>query len=106
MSRGNATYSALLLVACVSVLIGPTLAEIWGGIGLLPGAECFTSLKGIQGCVEDIISSFLGGEIREISKSCCQAFIDIDDKCWPKMFPLNPFFPPLVKNYCNAEVQA
>ncbi|ESQ38659.1 hypothetical protein EUTSA_v10029285mg [Eutrema salsugineum] len=28
------------------------------------------------------------------------AFSTLDANCWPHMFPLNPFFPPLLKDNC------
>uniref|UniRef100_A0A2N9IAT3 Prolamin-like domain-containing protein n=1 Tax=Fagus sylvatica TaxID=28930 RepID=A0A2N9IAT3_FAGSY len=38
--------------------------------------------------------------------ACCKAITDVSDKCWPKMFPLNPMFPPLLKSNCAPVVRA
>ncbi|KAG2280728.1 hypothetical protein Bca52824_051948 [Brassica carinata] len=32
--------------------------------------------------------------------ACCKVFSTLDANCWPHMFPLNPFFPPLLKENC------
>ncbi|CAL9243435.1 unnamed protein product [Arabidopsis halleri] len=36
-----------------------------------------------------------------VGPTCCKAFTEVDAKCWPKMFPLNPLFPPLLKDGCS-----
>ncbi|ESQ38658.1 hypothetical protein EUTSA_v10029307mg [Eutrema salsugineum] len=35
-----------------------------------------------------------------VEAACCKAFSTLDANCWPHMFPLNPFFPPLLKENC------
>ncbi|KAI3882564.1 hypothetical protein MKX03_019359 [Papaver bracteatum] len=39
-------------------------------------------------------------QVQTIGKSCCKAIIDITEGCWASIFPFNPFFPSLLKNYC------
>ncbi|KAK0572869.1 hypothetical protein LWI29_038325 [Acer saccharum] len=75
--------------------------------GLLPNVtkiiECWSSLADIEGCVSEIYQSILDiGLIGIIGSACCKAVTEINDKCWPKIFPFNPFFPPLLKSTCST----
>ena len=115
MSRGSAIYSASLLVAIVSIFVAPTLAQIPGGVGGplgLPGTDCMASIRGTEGCVQAIMTSFLRAQIQQIGSACCRAFLNVSDNCWLKMFPYNPSFPPLVtspplvKSYCMTQGQS
>ncbi|CAL9243484.1 unnamed protein product, partial [Arabidopsis halleri] len=64
-------------------------------------AKCWSSLINIQGCEVEIFKSVLTGKIENVGPTCCKAFTEVDAKCWPKMFPLNPLFPPLLKDGCS-----
>lgn len=64
----------------------------------LSGAECWKDLRVIKGCVWQIYGFIFAGS--EIGKECCDAFLAVTEDCWPKMFPLLPFFGPLVKTHC------
>ncbi|KAK0571674.1 hypothetical protein LWI29_019821 [Acer saccharum] len=63
-------------------------------------AECWSSLENVQGCASEINKSLASGKISGIGPACCKAVTETSDKCWPKMFPFNPFFPPLLKITC------
>ncbi|PIA33091.1 hypothetical protein AQUCO_04200092v1 [Aquilegia coerulea] len=65
--------------------------------------KCLASFQTTQGCTQEIISSFFSFQVRPLGPSCCKALTSIDSNCWPKLFPFNPFFPPLLKNYCAAQ---
>ncbi|EOA15082.1 hypothetical protein CARUB_v10028449mg [Capsella rubella] len=95
--------STLLVVTlCATTLVKPGLAQL----PTIPGspidlAKCWSSLLKIQGCEIEILKSALTGKFEKVGPTCCKAFVEIDAKCWPKMFPLNPFFPPLLKAGCS-----
>ncbi|KAF6136486.1 hypothetical protein GIB67_035045 [Kingdonia uniflora] len=65
--------------------------------------ECLSTIRSVEGCME-IISSFLSAQVRLIGPSCCKAIVKLSDKCLPKIFPSNPLFPPLIKNFCGRLV--
>ncbi|KAJ4704987.1 ECA1 gametogenesis related family protein [Melia azedarach] len=105
------TSSTMLVVACIAILVSTGLAQFKPAPpffqipGLLPppveGADkCWESLKSIAGCFREIEESLSHGQIGKIGPLCCSAINQVNDSCWPKMFPLNPFFPPLLKNFC------
>ncbi|KAF7148799.1 hypothetical protein RHSIM_Rhsim03G0252800 [Rhododendron simsii] len=75
-----------------------------GGPGA-PGMACWDSLRGIRGCAEAVVASARSGRI-QISPECCQAIMAVADTCWPKMFPFNPLFPPMLKNRCMGQDQS
>ncbi|PIA33094.1 hypothetical protein AQUCO_04200094v1 [Aquilegia coerulea] len=66
--------------------------------------KCLASFQTTQGCTQEIISSFFSFQVRLLGPSCCKALTSIDSNCWPKLFPFNPFFPPLLKNYCTSQL--
>ncbi|CAN6842515.1 unnamed protein product [Brassica oleracea] len=70
--------------------------------GLVPIdlVKCWSSLFTVQGCVLAISNSFISGKIENVEAACCKVFSTLDANCWPHMFPLNPFFPPLLKDNC------
>ncbi|XP_010442994.1 PREDICTED: uncharacterized protein LOC104725941 [Camelina sativa] len=72
----------------------------------LPGSpvditKCWSSLSSVEGCVAEIFKSVFTGKFGSVGSTCCKAFSDVDSKCWPHIFPLNPFFPPLLKDSCS-----
>ncbi|CAH8263871.1 unnamed protein product [Arabidopsis lyrata] len=62
--------------------------------------KCWSSLFNVEGCVLEISKSIFSGKFENIEGACCKAFSALDANCWPHMFPLNPFFPPLLKDIC------
>ncbi|XP_038699695.1 uncharacterized protein LOC119996992 [Tripterygium wilfordii] len=65
--------------------------------------QCWSSIANISGCVEEIFELFTSGKIGGFGPACCKAIITLSDKCWTKLFPINPFFPPLIKSKCGAK---
>ncbi|KAF8093998.1 hypothetical protein N665_0372s0004 [Sinapis alba] len=63
--------------------------------------KCLSSLVSVQCCVTEIYKSLFTGKFDNVGAMCCKAFSAIDAKCWPQMFPLNPLFPPLLKDECS-----
>ncbi|EOA14697.1 hypothetical protein CARUB_v10027972mg, partial [Capsella rubella] len=75
----------------------------------LPGSpinlvKCWSSLFNVEGCVLEISRSIFSGKLEHVKAACCKAFSTLDANCWPHMFPLNPFFPPLLKDTCARSV--
>ncbi|XP_018435594.1 uncharacterized protein LOC108807850 [Raphanus sativus] len=62
--------------------------------------KCWLSLFSVEGCVLEISKSIFSGKFENVEAACCKAFSTLDANCWPHMFPLNPFFPPLLKDNC------
>ncbi|KAL1203470.1 hypothetical protein V5N11_009832 [Cardamine amara subsp. amara] len=62
--------------------------------------KCWASLFNVEGCVLEISKSIFSGKFENVEAACCKAFSALDANCWPQMFPLNPFFPPLLKDNC------
>ncbi|CAF2121748.1 hypothetical protein BRARA_C01380 [Brassica rapa] len=99
-------FSMVLVIA--TILMRPGIAEIQTvpQFPLIPGSpiditKCWSSLTSIQGCVTEIYKSVVTGKFENVGPACCKAFTDVDAKCWPTMFPLNPLFPPLIKDGCS-----
>ncbi|KAF3540574.1 hypothetical protein F2Q69_00019761 [Brassica cretica] len=71
--------------------------------GLVPIdlVKCWSSLFTVQGCVLAISNSFFSRKFENVEAACCKVFSTLDANCWPHMFPLNPFFPPLLKDNCS-----
>ncbi|XP_013617053.1 PREDICTED: uncharacterized protein LOC106323486 [Brassica oleracea var. oleracea] len=55
--------------------------------------KCWSSLFTVQGCVLAISNSFFSGKFENVEAACCVFNFRY-------MFPLNPFFPPLLKDNC------
>ncbi|XWS27096.1 hypothetical protein CRYUN_Cryun26dG0087000 [Craigia yunnanensis] len=55
---------------------------------------------GVQGSALAIYRSIFGGEFGSIGPAFCKAFISIGSNCLPKMFPLNHYFPSVLKDSC------
>ncbi|KAF9606714.1 hypothetical protein IFM89_028090 [Coptis chinensis] len=101
----------LFVAACLAVsMISPTVAQLplppfFGGLPFppLPGQDiqqCLSSLQNVNGCLAEIFASFTSGRAGQLGPACCKAITDINTSCWPKLFPFNPFFPPLLIGNC------
>ncbi|RZC66601.1 hypothetical protein C5167_010290 [Papaver somniferum] len=63
--------------------------------------EClFSKLRSVEQCEKEVVTFFTTLQVQSVGKSCCKAIIDITEGCWSSVFPFNPFFPSLLKNYC------
>ncbi|KAI3964963.1 hypothetical protein MKW92_027517 [Papaver armeniacum] len=63
--------------------------------------EClFSKLRSVEQCEKEVVMFFTTLQVQTVGKSCCKAIIDITEGCWSSIFPFNPFFPSLLKNYC------
>lgn len=95
------------LIACILALVAPTLAQFPGGFGFFGGSlgfpdvqRCLSSMRGVPGCFEAFISSVLSVRPQVLNPACCEAFLEVDENCWPKVFPLSMTFPPKLKDHC------
>lgn len=66
--------------------------------------ECWSSLKRINGCVKGVYKVFSG--IGWLDGPCCEVVNGIDNKCWPKFFPLNPGLGYMLLYYCSFAAPA
>ncbi|KAK2661349.1 hypothetical protein Ddye_007882 [Dipteronia dyeriana] len=86
-------------------LAHPPLGLIPGLLLILPVPElqkCWAALMSAPSCVMEIYSSLFSDQIGKIGPFCCAAITQVSENCWPKMFPVNPFFPPLLKEFYAA----
>ncbi|CAH8289782.1 unnamed protein product [Eruca vesicaria subsp. sativa] len=93
----------LATVLCVAVLVTPGVAHDQPKPPLtfpIDLKKCWSSLFNVNGCVFQLFESVFSGKFGNVGIACCKAFSTIDANCWPHMFPLNPFFPPLLKDNC------
>ncbi|KAL6226233.1 hypothetical protein ACLB2K_000196 [Fragaria x ananassa] len=114
MAMKREALSSLLLVTLLTALLAQsriTNAQLLLSPPSVPGSlfppgtapdvlKCWSSLTGVSGCVTEIFQSVFTLQFGRISANCCKAFLAVEDSCLPKMFPLTPFFPPLLKNIC------
>ncbi|VVB04966.1 unnamed protein product [Arabis nemorensis] len=105
-NKSGAIVFAILAMAIV-LQVRPGLAQLPTIPGLFPPgstidiAKCWSSLFKVQGCVEEIYKSIFSGQFAHVGAECCKTFSAVNTNCWPHMFRLNPFFPPLLKNKCE-----
>ncbi|CAK9165761.1 unnamed protein product [Ilex paraguariensis] len=63
--------------------------------------QCWATIWNLGACVADVYRYFLSGRMGTVSPTCCKAFTGINVKCWPIVFPFNPFFtPPSLRSFC------
>ncbi|CAH8360570.1 unnamed protein product [Eruca vesicaria subsp. sativa] len=103
MEQTSRALFLLAAVLCVVVLVTPGAAH--DQLKPLPTSpidleKCWSSLFNVNGCVLQLFESVFSGKFGNVGIACCKAFSTIDANCWPHMFPLNPFFPPLIKDNC------
>lgn len=102
MSPKSAVNMITLILTCLSILIGPTLAQVGFSDTDTDGGLCLDYLRDIKDCTKEILTSFLTLRIQFSNPTCCKSFIDGED-CWLRLFPLiKHTFAPLVVNYCNS----
>ncbi|GFQ05764.1 hypothetical protein PHJA_002720500 [Phtheirospermum japonicum] len=95
---------AVTLILCTSTTLAITHSLV-GRLGELDLAlpdvqQCLSTILGVPGCLNQLIDSGLRLQPQLLGPPCCKAFLQIDQNCWAKMFPLNPGFPPSLKEYC------
>ncbi|GFP80801.1 hypothetical protein PHJA_000223400, partial [Phtheirospermum japonicum] len=89
-----------LIVCCASTLVAVTHSVGELDLELPDVQQCLSPILAVPGCLNQLIDSSLTLQPQLLGPPCCNAFLQIDQNCWPKMFPLNPAFPPSLKYYC------
>ncbi|KAK7834295.1 hypothetical protein CFP56_024730, partial [Quercus suber] len=69
-------------------------------------AKCWSSLSSINRYVHEIYGTLSRGVFSVVGPTSYKSIIVISHKCWPKMFPLNPSFPPLLRTKCKLNSRA
>ncbi|KAG8367476.1 hypothetical protein BUALT_Bualt16G0076000 [Buddleja alternifolia] len=64
--------------------------------------QCLTSLVTVPDCVQELESTFLSGQPKLLGPTCCRVYLQIDESCWAKVFPVSHHFLSLVKAFCEA----
>ncbi|KAI3443909.1 hypothetical protein Pfo_000574 [Paulownia fortunei] len=88
----------------LSGLGGPTPPDV--GLGLSQIPACLKTTTSVPGCIKELISSVLSFQFQFLTPSCCTALLQVEENCWPKIFPLNPLVPPLLIKIICTSVQA
>ncbi|KAM1768268.1 hypothetical protein ACFX12_046263 [Malus domestica] len=65
-------------------------------------AKCWSSLQGIPGCAQEIITTIFTGKFA-LGPACCKAIVEVDEKCLPKLLPLIPSVSALLKHNCAQQ---
>ncbi|TXG56886.1 hypothetical protein EZV62_018199 [Acer yangbiense] len=103
MSANNTLVPLMLIVACMAMLVPAGQAQIPGLFPPVPELQkCWAALASTPGCLMEIYTYFLSGQIGKVGPVCCAAIAHVSEDCWPKMFPINPLFLPLLKTACAA----
>ncbi|XP_076918018.1 uncharacterized protein LOC143578270 [Bidens hawaiensis] len=93
----------LFLICCLVSLLSLGLARR-SPISLRPSkgiVECWEASFDLSKCTEEL-NRALRGEPIELTTwpDCCKAAKSTSEGCWPKVFPLDPLVPQLLKTYC------
>ncbi|XP_076909209.1 uncharacterized protein LOC143566364 [Bidens hawaiensis] len=94
----------LFLVFCLVSSLSLGLAER-SSISPMPSKEgaleCWAAAFDLSKCVGELYRASQGRPLElSIWPDCCKAAKSISAGCWPKVFPLYPMFPQLLKLYC------
>jgi hypothetical protein len=106
----------LLIMMAYATILAPTAAlgyyqhhlpVVIKGPGLLPPQwshddvmNCWTALIRTDGCVTQIYEALYQKKFDCIGPACCEYIMNVEDSCWPRMFPFHPKFPLLLKMHC------
>ena len=99
----------LMLVCMITVLVRPGIAGRVTEVTLVSrGNEseiedlCWYAMIRVSGCVRGVQEALMQARIDLIEAACCQAIINLEDKCWSLMFPSDPIYPEFLKS-CSSE---
>lgn len=63
--------------------------------------QCWSASFDLAKCSGELLRVAQGGMLDlRVWPDCCQAVTNINSGCWPKIFPMNPFFPQMLQMYC------
>ena len=110
----NSFLMILPLVAAIVAILAPTgQARIVGlrtvsGPGLLPQSwsnkdimDCWTSVMKTDGYIVQNYESLYKDQFSSIGLNCCKVINQIKHICSPRVFPSNPRFPQMSRDYCT-----
>ncbi|XP_024012107.1 uncharacterized protein LOC112086743 [Eutrema salsugineum] len=102
MSMKSAFF--LLMAICMAGSMNaqpPQLPPPSPGMPQMPDVnKCFSTLMNIPGCFAEIAQSIMTGKVVSIGPACCKAYLEAETSC-TQQFPVNPFFPPMLKEQCS-----
>ncbi|KAL7134602.1 hypothetical protein ABFS83_11G038400 [Erythranthe nasuta] len=111
MSKPSYLHVFAVIIVCTTILATPSAADllsdlglIGGGLGLPDVRQCLAGIFEVHGCLHELIFSVLSLQPRLVGPTCCSAFLQIDEGCLPKVFPLHPEFTSLLQNYCLSVI--
>ncbi|KAF5788229.1 putative Prolamin-like domain-containing protein [Helianthus annuus] len=94
----------LFLIFCLASLVSLGLARKSPSISPRPSKgimECWAASYDLAKCSGELLRVSQGGVLDlSIWPDCCKAAESISSGCWPKMFPMNPLFPQILRMYC------
>lgn len=111
MGRKFIVSMIIAIILCATISVTQSEAQLQKPLTIpgffAPGSpvdliKCWSSLFSVEGCVLEISKSIFSGKFENVEAACCKAFSTLDANCWPHMFPLNPFFPPLLMDNCAS----
>lgn len=107
MPNTRTMQAIALIFVSISMMAAPNFAQQQNvsepyipGAGLIHFLQCFHSVLTIPRCPKEQIISMLNLKFELLGPECCEALLNVDYSCWPKVLPANPFFPTIIKNYC------
>ncbi|MFS7982066.1 putative Prolamin-like domain-containing protein [Helianthus anomalus] len=94
----------LFLILCLASLVSLVLARKSPSISPRPSKEimeCWAASFDLAKCSGELLRVAQGGIIDlNIWPDCCKAAESVSSGCLPKMFPMNPLFPQILRMYC------
>ncbi|KAK1389445.1 hypothetical protein POM88_017623 [Heracleum sosnowskyi] len=101
-SRPCINISLLLIIASMAMLASSNTVQAQITYDF---PTCFEAIKGCFYQIHEFkVALLFGGQPDAglIGPTCCEAILDIHEKCWLFMFP-DPFFTPELQNYCTRQ---
>ncbi|KAF1001854.1 hypothetical protein AG4045_000131 [Apium graveolens] len=101
MPTQTTNFHKAVLILVVLTIFAKNLTTATYDLGKNP---CIQAVGGVElGCPNEVMEAFWSVQTGVLSKQCCAEYLKVDENCWSKAFPYNPFFPPLLKAYCQGK---
>ncbi|KVH93762.1 egg cell-secreted protein 1.4-like [Cynara cardunculus var. scolymus] len=104
MNTGMAWSSRVLFVIlCLASFTSQGLSQGPSSISQKASImQCWSALFDLGFCYGDLSRAARTGRVDvSIGPTCCKAATSMNSGCWPKIFPFNPFFPPILQIICS-----
>ncbi|XP_019085532.1 PREDICTED: uncharacterized protein LOC109126444 [Camelina sativa] len=69
------------------------------GFPFIEITKCWSTVMNMPGCFAEIRQAVMTGKFDSIGPVCCKDLLDVEANCTPNL-PMNPFFPPMLKQQC------